>query len=271
MACEKVEVPFLELLLWIRTRWASLFAFLDRILRLRKVRRLWVSEHILINVVACVALCTICGRERYGSQAKREKLLWFLPPKTWLGEAWADAWGLTSAFEINSMYLLLIIVSRNRLVQSRHFRARKSQALSARSLFSSFWKRLGAIWLSFLGSRKLKTRSKRALRALKSIMERLMTRMHISSASVSQLLEWFAMTYSIYLVLDPNVKNAYALDKWESDVYARAMSRLEEVVSKSLYLNQVPTDCQLVWFISCTVARSAYNDYRIYMYVHLWF
>jgi hypothetical protein len=54
------------------------------------------------------------------------------------------------------------------------------------------------------------------------------------------------MTYSIYLVLDPNVKNAYALDKWGSDVYAGAMSRLEEVVSKSLYLNRVPTDHQLV-------------------------
>jgi len=37
----------------------------------------------------------------------------------------------------------------------------------------------------------------------------------------------------MYLVLDPNVKNAYALDKWESDVYAEAMSRLEEVVSNS--------------------------------------
>jgi hypothetical protein len=54
------------------------------------------------------------------------------------------------------------------------------------------------------------------------------------------------MTYSIYLVLDPNVKNAYALDKWESDVYAQAMSRLEEVVSNSRYLSQVLTDHQLV-------------------------
>jgi hypothetical protein len=33
------------------------------------------------------------------------------------------------------------------------------------------------------------------------------------------------------LVLDPNVKNAYALDKWESEAYGEAMSRLEEVVS----------------------------------------
>jgi hypothetical protein len=39
--------------------------------------------------------------------------------------------------------------------------------------------------------------------------------------------------YSSYqcLVLNPNVKNAYALDKWESDAYAKAMIQLEQVVS----------------------------------------
>ena len=38
----------------------------------------------------------------------------------------------------------------------------------------------------------------------------------------------------IYIVLDPNVKNAYALDKWETDVYVEDMSQLEKVVSNSL-------------------------------------
>jgi len=35
--CEEVEVPLLQLLLWVKTRWASLYNFLDRVLVLRKV------------------------------------------------------------------------------------------------------------------------------------------------------------------------------------------------------------------------------------------
>ena len=68
--------------------------------------------------------------------------------------------------------------------------------------------------------------------------------MHISSASVSLLLELIHndIFLSMRLVLDPNVKNAYALDKWQSDVYVEAMSRLEEVVSNSQYSSKVHTD-----------------------------
>ena len=36
-SCQQVEVPILQLLLWIRTCRASLFAFLDRLLILKKV------------------------------------------------------------------------------------------------------------------------------------------------------------------------------------------------------------------------------------------
>ena len=35
-SCQQVGVPVLQLLLWIRTRWASLYAFLDRLLTLKK-------------------------------------------------------------------------------------------------------------------------------------------------------------------------------------------------------------------------------------------
>lgn len=35
--CTEVDVPDLQLLKWIRTRWASLFHFLDRILILKQV------------------------------------------------------------------------------------------------------------------------------------------------------------------------------------------------------------------------------------------
>lgn len=36
-SCSQVNVKPLELLLWVRTRWASLYKFLDRVLSLRKV------------------------------------------------------------------------------------------------------------------------------------------------------------------------------------------------------------------------------------------
>jgi hypothetical protein len=36
--CEEVNVPSLELKLWVRTRWASLYDFLDRMITLRLVR-----------------------------------------------------------------------------------------------------------------------------------------------------------------------------------------------------------------------------------------
>jgi hypothetical protein len=37
-SCTQVGVEPRELLLWVRTRWASLYKFLDRILTLRRVR-----------------------------------------------------------------------------------------------------------------------------------------------------------------------------------------------------------------------------------------
>ena len=37
-SCREVDIPTLELLTWIRTCWASLFNFLDRILMLKLVR-----------------------------------------------------------------------------------------------------------------------------------------------------------------------------------------------------------------------------------------
>lgn len=35
-SCDEADVPFLQLITWIRTRWASLYSFLDRILQLQK-------------------------------------------------------------------------------------------------------------------------------------------------------------------------------------------------------------------------------------------
>jgi hypothetical protein len=38
-SCVQVGIKPLELILWIRTRWASLYKFIDRLLRLWKVSR----------------------------------------------------------------------------------------------------------------------------------------------------------------------------------------------------------------------------------------
>ena len=40
--CTETGVTFMELLKWIRTRWASLFKMLERMLRLRKVLSFFV-------------------------------------------------------------------------------------------------------------------------------------------------------------------------------------------------------------------------------------
>ena len=37
-----------------------------------------------------------------------------------------------------------------------------------------------------------------------------------------------------FIVLDPNVKNAYALDKWDAESYAAGMGQLEKVVCAAL-------------------------------------
>jgi hypothetical protein len=50
-SCAEVEIPFLQLLNWICTRWASLFNFLDRILKVQKV-----SCHLLASSTYSICL-----------------------------------------------------------------------------------------------------------------------------------------------------------------------------------------------------------------------
>lgn len=45
--CSQVGIKPLELLLWIRTRWGSLFKFLERFLLLKSVRDLIVRRRLL--------------------------------------------------------------------------------------------------------------------------------------------------------------------------------------------------------------------------------
>ena len=42
LCCREVNIPTLQLLMWIQTRWASLYNFMDRLITLRPVR---VSGH----------------------------------------------------------------------------------------------------------------------------------------------------------------------------------------------------------------------------------
>ena len=50
-SCAQVDIQPLELLLWVRTRWASLYKFLDRLLALRKVQ---VYCHPTFTTTKCV-------------------------------------------------------------------------------------------------------------------------------------------------------------------------------------------------------------------------
>jgi hypothetical protein len=48
--CSQVKIKPLELLLWIRTRWGSLFTFLERFIQLKAVRELYLlilSDHYI--------------------------------------------------------------------------------------------------------------------------------------------------------------------------------------------------------------------------------
>lgn len=56
-------MPILQLLLWIRTRWASLFAFLDRLLILKKVRQFLINVPNNIShslQIGSQPLCSSC-------------------------------------------------------------------------------------------------------------------------------------------------------------------------------------------------------------------
>ena len=44
-SCKEVDAPSLQLLYWVKTRWASLFNFLDRILLLQQVDFDFVFSH----------------------------------------------------------------------------------------------------------------------------------------------------------------------------------------------------------------------------------
>ena len=52
-----------------------------------------------------------------------------------------------------------------------------------------------------------------------------------------------------FIVLDPNVKNAYALNKWDAESYAAGMSQLEKVVRAALSF-QFESLWGIEWFFS---------------------
>jgi hypothetical protein len=50
VTCSQVKIKPLELLLWIQTRWGSLFTFLERFIQLKAVRELYLlilSDHYI--------------------------------------------------------------------------------------------------------------------------------------------------------------------------------------------------------------------------------
>ena len=69
-SCAEVEIPFLQLLNWIRTQWASLFNFLDRILKVQKVSGdplvIRISDHDLS--LGYQSIRTASRRQRGGAR-----------------------------------------------------------------------------------------------------------------------------------------------------------------------------------------------------------
>jgi hypothetical protein len=64
--------------------------------------------------------------------------------------------------------------------------------------------------------------------------------MLILSASVRIHATSFDDIFSLWFtVLDPNVKNAYALDKWDTESYTAGMTQLEKVVRGCLRVSAI--------------------------------
>lgn len=56
--CREVDVPELELILFIRTRWASMFACLDRALKLRNVRSYTAWKDLMLILAQAITRFT---------------------------------------------------------------------------------------------------------------------------------------------------------------------------------------------------------------------
>jgi hypothetical protein len=103
-SCIQVGIKPLELLLWIRTRWASLYKFLDRLITLRKVSNLYpylypfkqfCRQYSGRRTIHSLGRC-----QRKGSElAKGPILLRLLSHAEGLGQASGHSRGLTGVFK----------------------------------------------------------------------------------------------------------------------------------------------------------------------------
>ena len=57
--------------------------------------------------------------------------------------------------------------------------------------------------------------------------------LHVYPFTLYFLIKIYLLTFW-FIVLDPNIKNAYALDKWDAESYAAGMGQLEKVVRAAL-------------------------------------
>lgn len=159
--------------------------------------------------------------------------------------------------------------SRSLLVPSRRSQVQKSQVPLGQSLSLNFLKKLGVTWLTTLSFQKSRIQFIKVLRIWINGITKWMIRMPILSASVcihptswsssNFQIKWYPPHY--FTVLDPNVKNAYALDKWDAESYTAGMTRLEKVVRCLSTVDDRDLEelisCILVWYLLyCTCPRN---------------
>lgn len=145
-SCQQVGVPILQLLLWIRTRWASLYAFLDRLLTLKGV------NHFVQLADDSDEVPNLKGKSYSDFRLRKQD--------------WA------------TMELMHeVLQSRNLRQPNKHSRVLASLPYGAQSQFSSSFSSHGRIWLIFRNFLSLDMRYIKVSRTLTSGIAKSMIRM----------------------------------------------------------------------------------------------
>lgn len=180
-SCQQVEVPVLQLLLWIRTRWASLFTFLDRLLILKKG-----VNHFVQLADDSDEVPNLKGKAYSDFRLRKQD--------------WA---------RMELMHEVL------------------QEPATAKQTFSSA--REPTVW-----------RTIPVLEFLLQSWENMADLPKFSEVEdairkgLENIDKWYRKVndtdaYFICLALDPNIKTAYAEDKWQEEFYDAGLRRLEEV------------------------------------------
>ena len=120
--CSQVGIMPLELLLWIRTRWGSLFKFIEHFIHLKAVHQFFHLSKLLSNfLTGNHKFHPSCGRKWSGAKSHKEACLCglsFESPRLGAPREYKGCTlGKIFLFSVHSLTLLV----RNHQMSSRHF------------------------------------------------------------------------------------------------------------------------------------------------------